>query len=287
MLALVVAVVGAGVLPPAAGPAAAQPATGGTGGQATTELPCGDGGWGVCDTRATDRGYEYRYQAGKFVPQSIGSRPGAAPAGCGDNCPPNPCDVYDLLVAAGPPVNGTAADIANYNNQLAANDCPNWLAGNNAVPLANVQNALADYLRQGVLPDPSVTVEPTGRSFANLPTLFHTPIPNAFTFPVDQPIPATITAEPHYRWDFGDGKIGPDAPGRPFDPAISPREHPDAYVSHGYGKPGPYRVTLTVTWFGSFTVPGVAQAFPLPPVTLVAAADVAVQESVGVLTGSN
>jgi hypothetical protein len=254
-------------------------------GQRTTALPCEDGGWGVCDTRATDRGYEYRYVGGRFVPKQLGSHPAAKPVNCGDNCPPDPAAVCDLLLALGPPATGSPAEVAAYNDQVAT--CGVWLADNNAVPVANVQNALADYLRKELLPKASVTAQPNGRSFANLPTLFYAPIPDAFAFNVDQPVLATITAVPHYRWDYGDGEIGPDAPGRPYDPAISPRDHPDVYISHGYARPGAYHVTLTVTWLGSFTVPGVAQVFPLAPVVLVAADDVTVQESVGVLTGND
>nr|MDT0666653.1 PKD domain-containing protein [Micromonospora sp. DSM 115978] len=123
--------------------------------------------------------------------------------------------------------------------------------------------------------------------FANLPTLFHTAVPTAFAFDVTEPVPATISAVPRYHWDFGDGETGPDAPGLPYDPAISPRDHPEAYVSHGYPEPGTYEVTLTVTWFGSFTVPGVAEAFPLEAVVLAATDELVVQESAGVLTGND
>jgi hypothetical protein len=287
--AAVAAVALAGLTGLSAGAASAQPAGGdarpGGSGKAARNVPCKDGGWGSCDTRATDRGYQYRYRAGAFIREPIGRGPDAAPVDCGDDCPPDPAAICDLLLGAGPSPDMTPAELEEYNDQVA--QCDVWLADNDAVPLADVQNQLLDYLRDELLPDPSVTAEPAGRSFANLPTLFHTPVPQAFTFPVDQPVLATITAVPHYRWDFGDHEIGPDAPGRPYDPALSPREHPDYYVSHRYREPGPYHVALTVTWYGSFTVPGVAQAFPLEPVALPAADDVVVQESVGVLTGND
>jgi hypothetical protein len=165
--------------------------------------------------------------------------------------------------------------------------CGNWLANTAAVPVVNVQAALANYLREKLLRKPTVVVQPAGRSFANLPTLLYTPVPDRFTFNVDQPVLATISAVPHYTWDFGDGTIGPDAPGRPYDPVISPRAHPEAYVAHSYARSGPYHVTLTVTWNAVFTVPGVAQAFPLPAVVLAAAADVVIDEAAGVLTDNH
>jgi hypothetical protein len=156
-----------------------------------------------------------------------------------------------------------------------------------APTLAQVQASLANYLREQALPRPRLVVQPNGRSFANLPTVLYTPVPPTFTFNVDQPVLATISATPHYRWDFGDNTVGPDSPGRPFDPTISPRDHPEAYVAHAYQQPGSYPVTLTVTWEGQFAVPGIGQAFPLNPVVLTTTAPVAVEEASSILTGNS
>jgi hypothetical protein len=247
----------------------AQPAGGdATGDAGGNSDACMHIDWGICEATATDHGYRYWYWNGQLFPVPPERNGNAGGAGCGDDCPPDPYQVCELLALLGEP-------------------CPNWLANGQAIAVADLADVFADYLREELLPDPTVTVQPTGRSFANLPTLFYTAVPAAFAFDVNDPVPATISAVPRYNWDFGDGETGPDAPGLPYDPAISPREHPDAYVSHGYPAPGNYQVTLTVTWFGSFTVPGVAQAFPLEPVVLVAADNLLVEESAGVLTGND
>ncbi len=238
--------------------------------------------WGYCDTRATDGGYAYTFSGGRLHKVPAATATARTADACAD-CPsrldfcnvgPETTEFEQLLWAAFPEA---AAD----TNALCD---PKTIAA--APTLAQVQASLVNYLREQALPRPTLVVQPNGRSFANLPTVLYTPVPPSFTFNVDQPVLATISAMPHYRWDFGDNTVGPDAPGRPFDPAISPKDHPDAYVAHAYRQPGTYTVTLTVTWQGTFAVPGVGQAFPLAPVTLTANAAVVVDEASGVLTGN-
>jgi hypothetical protein len=247
-------------------------------------VPCGNVVWASCDTRATDGGYQYRYRGGQLIPVPLGGSGGRG-AGCGATCPPDPAAVCDLLLAVGPSPDMTAQELTDYNQAVAG--CQAWLADPNGIPIATVQAQLADYLREQLLPKPRLTIQPNGHSIAGLATIVYTPVPPAFTFNVNQPVIATISAVPTYRWDFGDGGTGPNSPGRPYDAAISPRDHPDAYVTHQYTHPGTYQVTLTVTWDGTFTVPGVAQAFPLNAVTLTATAPVTVEEAAGVLTGND
>ncbi|WP_462188284.1 MULTISPECIES: PKD domain-containing protein [unclassified Frankia] len=258
-----------------AAPAAAAPGR-------TVPVPCAGALWGTCDTRATDNGYQYRYHDGVLervgIPTGSGARRSAA---CGQDCPDDPAAVCDLLTAVGPDPAMDAQARAQYDQAVAG--CFNYLLPAGAVPIAQVQAALANYLREKLLPKPSIVIAPSGRSFANLATILYTPVPDSFTFNVDQPVVATISAVPRYHWEFGDGETGPDAPGRPYDPAISPRDHPEAYVAHGYARPGWYQVTLAVTWDGTFTVPGVAQAFPIDAVTLAAARGIVVDEAAGVL----
>ncbi|CAO5240524.1 PDK repeat-containing protein [Frankia sp. AgKG'84/4] len=240
--------------------------------------------WGSCDTRATADGYQYRYSNGTLerVPLDTGGQDGTRRTNCGQDCPDDPAAVCDLLEAVGPDPTMTAAERAQFDQATAG--CDNVLIPDAAaVPLADVQAELLDYLRERLLPKPSIVIAPSGRSFANLATILYSPVPDSFTFNVDQPVVATISAVPHYHWDFGDGAVGPDAPGRPYDSAISPRDHPDAYVTHKYARPGQFQVALTVTWNGTFTLPGVAQAFPLDAVNLAAAQPLAVQEAAGVL----
>jgi hypothetical protein len=284
LLAAVLVLAGLGSLPlpgPAglsgAGPAVAAP-------DHQTGVPCGGVLWGSCDTRATADGYQYRYHNGMLerVPLDTGGQGGTRRVACGRNCPDDPAAVCDLYELVGPDPAMTPAERAQFDQTMAG--CNNYLipaAG--GVPLGDVQAALVNYLREKLLPKPSIVIAPSGRSFANLATILYSPVPETYTFNVDQPVLATISAVPHYRWEFGDGAVGPDAPGRPYDPAISPRDHPDAYVTHKYARPGPFQVTLTVTWNGTFTLPGVAQAFPLNAVNLAAAQGLVVEEAAGVL----
>ncbi len=277
MLAVVLLVVTAsllGMLPPVVSPAAAAP-DGRTGGSCAAL-------WGYCDTRATDSGYTYIFVGGRLQRTPATGAGRRAGGGCGDCVVPlNYCNIGAETTGFEELLWVTAPEAAADTNAL----CDPQPGA--APTLAQVQAALTNYLREQALPKPTLVVAPSGRSFANLPTVVYTPVPPAFVFNVDQPVLATITAVPHYRWDFGDGATGPDSPGRPFDPAISPREHPDAYVSHAYRQPGTYTITLTVIWQGTFAVPGVGQAFPLDPVVLAANAPVVVNEAGSVLTGND
>jgi hypothetical protein len=263
--------------------AALTAVAGPVGGASAAPVPCGGVQWATCDTRATDSGYQYRYAGGMLIPVSVAG-PATAAATCGATCPPDPAAVCDLLLAVGPSPDMTAAELAQYNQAVAG--CQTWLAVPGAIPVATVQADLANYLRDQLLPKPTLTIQPSGRSLTGLATIVYTPVPPAFAFNVDQPVIATISAVPTYHWAFGDGAAGPNAPGRPYDPAISPRQYPGAYVSHEYQAPGTYQITLAVTWAGTFTVPGVAQAFPLQAVTLTATVPLVVDQAAGVLTGN-
>lgn len=259
-------------------------------GQTTTEVPCGGARWGTCDTRATDNGYQYRYR-GQLLEEvpTLGEDSGWSQTtyvDCGNDCPPDPEAVCALLGAVGPSPEMTDAARAEYDDLVeGCDDEPEPAA--DGLDVGDVQDALADYLREEALPTPTVVIQPSGNSVANLATILYTPVPEAFTFDVAEPVLATISAVPHYRWEFGDGEIGPDAPGRPYDPAIPPRDFPESYVSHAYRQPGIFQVTLTVTWAGTFTLPGAAEAFELPSVVLAAAEEIVVDEASGVLTDND
>ncbi len=239
--------------------------------------------FGSCSAATTPGGYQYVYVHGTLerVPATVnvgGAARTFVPACQGDACygPGTFCNLTQALAGFLVDPNGGAPNQA----ACAAPNAP-------ALNIAAVEAQLTVYLRDQALPRPAVRVQPTGRTFTNLPTIFYLPDPTTFTLPVTQPVAATITAVPHYRWDFGDGTVGGDAPGRPYDPAIPPRDNPGYYVSHLYARPGTFRVNLTVTWQGTFTVAGAAQAFPLGAVNLAAGAPVLVQEAAGVLTGYN
>lgn len=274
---------GPGPLSAPGSPAWAAPADGP---ETAAQVPCTGARWGSCDTRATDSGYQYRYRGGYLERVPLGGATGGGGGGgCGDDCPPDPDALCALLTGVGPAPEMTAAERAEYDALVA--DCGPVLYDPDGIAVADIAAQLADYLREELLPTPDVVIQPVGNSFANLPTIMHTAVPDAFTFDVAEPVLATISANPHYVWDFGDGETGPDAPGRPYDPAISPRDHPDAYVAHAYHRPGTYQVTLTVTWDGFFTVPGVAQAFPLADVVLAAAEPITIEEAGGVLVAND
>jgi hypothetical protein len=239
--------------------------------------------FGSCTATTTPGGYQYVYVNGTLrrVPATVdlgGKALTYVPACQGDACygPGDFCALATQLAGFLIDPNGVVPNQA----ACAAPAAP-------ALDLAAVEAQLTAYLRDRALPRPTVKVQPTGRTFTNLPTIFYLPNPATFTLPVNQPVAATITAAPHYRWNFGDGTSGGDSPGRPYNPSVSPRDDPGYYVSHLYAKPGTYRVTLTVTWQGTFTVAGAAQAFPIGAVNLAAGAPVVVQEAAGVLTGYN
>lgn len=274
--ALLVAVLAALVAVPGAQAAAPAPPT------PTPTAPAGQCPYANCTATTTPDGFRYVYLNGKLqrVPAAVnvgGKAMQFVPACVGLDCfgPANTCQLNELLA-------GYLVDPTGKTNNVAA--CT--AAAAPALNVGAVQAELTTYLREKALPRPVLKIQPNGRSFTNLPTIFWLPNPATFVLPVDQPVAATITAVPHYLWNFGDGTTGPDSPGRPFDPTISPTTDPAYYVSHAYLRPGTFPVTLTVTWQGTFTLAGAAQAIPLGAVTLAANAPVTVNEAAGVLTGN-
>lgn len=258
--------------------AAAPPPTGGDRGR-----PCVFEG---CTVGTTPGGFQYVFVGGKLkkIPTTVtvGGQQNVFVPDCTDplNCigPGTFCTLAGQL-------GGLLVNPAGGGNNGAACQAPPADPG---IDIGAVEAQLTNYLRQKALPRPHVKVQPNGNTFTNLPTIFYLPNPATFTLPVNQPVAATITAMPHYRWNFGDGTVGVgDNPGRPYNPNVSPRDNPGYYVSHEYAKPGRFQVTLTVTWQGTFTVAGAPQVFPLGAVVLAANAPVQVQEAAGVLTNYN
>jgi hypothetical protein len=103
---------------------------------------------------------------------------------------------------------------------------------------------------------------PAGRAIAQLPQLVSTEEQAPIGFAVTVPLPGTLRAVPHYRWDFGDGTWAEGA-GPPYDPDTLPSQHPDYYVAHAYTTLGDKPLTLHVTWQATFTVAGLD--IPLQP----------------------
>jgi hypothetical protein len=136
------------------------------------------------------------------------------------------------------------------------------------VTLADAQAAFIRYLKDTHLPRPTIITAPPTAGLVNLPQIFATPDHPPVTLAVTVPLPARLTAEAHYTWDYGDGASGPDTPGIPFQPGILPADHPDYYLTHTYRINQTVTATLTVTWHAGFTVTGIAGTFPIPDITL-------------------
>ena len=107
-----------------------------------------------------------------------------------------------------------------------------------------------------LLPVLEVTYQPAGRGLVNLPTLFATHQPIDLGRPTfdlgGHPIGLAATASWHV--DFGDGATG--------DFARPGGAYPNEDIAHPYRTPATYRVTVTATWVGQFTVDGLGP-FPV------------------------
>ncbi len=136
------------------------------------------------------------------------------------------------------------------------------------VTLADAQTAFLRYLKDAHLPQPTITTAPPDGGLVNLPQIFATTNNPPLTLTVTVPLPAVLTAQPHYAWTYGDGTTGPDTPGTPYQPGILPAEHPDYYLTHTYRTNQTVTASLTVTWAATFTVTGIPDTFPIPDITL-------------------
>lgn len=117
----------------------------------------------------------------------------------------------------------------------------------------NVDPVVEQYLETLLVGQPQILFQPVSGGVVNVPVLFRTnagPVSgttSAFGLSV------TVTAVPHYRWEFGDGApFATDDPGRSYD-GVDPRTNPEHYVSHTYGSAGARTVRLTVTWTATYT----------------------------------
>ena len=141
------------------------------------------------------------------------------------------------------------------------------------IPLGDVQSAIVRYLRERHLPKPIIsTAPPGGRGLVNLTLLFWTQDAAAVHLDITVPLPARLTATPSYAWNFGDGTVGPDDPGTPYQDGVLPGKNPGYYaVTHAYAASGAVTATVTVTWRATFTVPGIDQTFAVPAIVFTAA----------------
>ncbi|HVE64487.1 MAG TPA: PKD domain-containing protein [Mycobacteriales bacterium] len=97
--------------------------------------------------------------------------------------------------------------------------------------------------------------QPRDGGVVNLETIFYADTPRTITLAplrilgFDVAITATAT---NYHWTWGDGSsLDTASPGTPY---------PDHDVTHVYRRPGSYRVHVTVTYTGTYSVDGGATA---------------------------
>lgn len=126
----------------------------------------------------------------------------------------------------------------------------------NGVPLDVVRQVVTELVRHRI-PAPVPRRQPAGRpALVQLPVVFSSGQgagPLSWRDDVGDLVVST-TVHPTWRWDFGDGAtLTTTDPGSRW---------PDTAVSHTYDGAGSYRVRLSVSWEGSFSIAGVG-TFPI------------------------
>ena len=153
------------------------------------------------------------------------------------------------------------------------------IAGERRVDLAEVEaevrRIIEDKFRE--IARPSVSVAPADRALVNLPVLAWTDDPGDVTLAIEQPLPGEIRASPSYLWSWSNG-VSSHGPGRPYSSSISPTAVPDSYLHSVFRARGDETVTLTVTWTGDVTVPGLAP-IEIAPLVYETTAPFAVREA--------
>ncbi len=235
-------------------------------------MSCAGSLWGDCAFQSAPGGYRYRYRYKDGMVTPIPVAPAAVMTPCDINCPTDPAAVCDLLTAVGPNPRMSPTERATYDR--AVSGCGNYLLVDDPIPLSQVQTALAATMRAELLPKPSIIATTWNPHLAGSGFLLHPGGPSAYTGDTTEsarPLAAAIHASPQYHWDFGDGTAEETS-----NMTLAARDRDAGNVTHRYGRPGFFRVTVTVTWAGTFVIPGVAQPLPLQPVRLTAATDVLV-----------
>jgi hypothetical protein len=155
--------------------------------------------------------------------------------------------------------------------------------GERRVDLADVEAAARSIIesRFREIAEPTIEMAPQGSGLVNLPLLAWTDDPGEFRLDITQPLPGVISGTPQYEWVWSNGTTSQGA-GRPYSPAVSPSEDPGYYVSSTYRQRGDAAVTLTVTWRGQVTVPGV-QPVDIAPLVYTSSASLPVLEAKSVL----
>ena len=116
-------------------------------------------------------------------------------------------------------------------------------------PTLAIQGFITTQFKRLMILKADVHAQPDGDTLVNYDTGFYTTT-RAVTLPEFSLLGSTIrvTAHPQrYDWTFGDGTTADDA---------GPGAKDALDVSHTYRRTGSLRVSLTVTWTGTFTVDG-------------------------------
>ncbi len=120
------------------------------------------------------------------------------------------------------------------------------------------------------LPVAGIQVDPAPTSLVNIPTAFFAGGAQNATFnPTILGTAVTINAKPtSWQWTWGDGSSSTTT-----TPGVAKRP----VVSHEYGQPRDYAVSVATTWTGTFTVAGSSEVFPIRTPAVVQSAPVTVQ----------
>jgi hypothetical protein len=157
------------------------------------------------------------------------------------------------------------------------------LAGERRVDMADIDAEVRRIIesRFREIAAPSITMAPAQAGLVNLPVLAWTAQSDDVTLDIEQPLPGRIAASPRYEWVWSNGDTA-DGAGRTYSPDVSPSTNLDAYVATTYSSPGQAVVTLTVTWTGDVTVPGIPPV-EIDPLVYSSSASLPVREARSVL----
>jgi hypothetical protein len=140
---------------------------------------------------------------------------------------------------------------------------------------AEIRRVVEEKFREIV--QPTIQLSPRNGGLVNLPVLAWTDDRGEVTLDIEQPLPGTVRATPSYAWTWSNGTTA-TGPGIPYSPGISPTAQPDRYVHAVYRQRGEASVTLTVTWEGDVSVPGVPPV-DIEPLVYSVPASLAIREA--------
>jgi hypothetical protein len=254
-----------------------------------------DRDWGTGgDSYTTDSGFGWYYSAAQrsFFKTPTSFEPGAGgpelqwtyvPT-CDGNTPGGNSDACQGALCTAPggepgvtfwvfsrPIDPPGADWDTVGTQC--------IPGEQRVDLADVEaqirGIIEDKFRE--IAEPRLQVAPEAGGLVNLPVLAWTDDPGELTLDFEQPLPGSIRATPSYDWSWSNGTQSTGS-GRPYTPALSPSATPDHYVHSVFTERGDGSVSLTVTWQGAVTVPGIAP-IDIAPLVYTSAATFSVREA--------